>query len=163
MLGGMSAFIAAEAACLLEIDPEKLHSVPAPADAGAPSEAGLGVAEAATPYLGLACGKDHCEGSGHVCCASTYGDPDYSHGTCSTKDLCQTGDYFACESARDCSGEPACCVVRLKGGSFTSTTCAPDCAAGATRLCDAASEGSCPAGTTCRQSSEFPNLSECAR
>jgi hypothetical protein len=148
-------------ACLLEIDRNKLH--PAAVDAGGPSEAGADAGAAPAPYLGLACGNGHCDGgSGHVCCASTYGDPDYGNGACSTKDQCRTGDFFVCESPRDCDGLPACCVVRLKGGAFTSTSCAAACAAGATRLCDPSSNGSCPPGTTCRPSSEFPNLSECA-
>src|SRR5262249_32961948 len=122
-------------ACLLELDASKLHpaNVDASADAASASITD-GAAEAQPPYLGLACNTTHCPMPGHVCCASTFGDPDYGNGACSTEDQCQTGDYFVCESPRDCDGLPACCVVRLPGGAFTKTKCASSCDANGTTL-----------------------------
>jgi hypothetical protein len=114
-------------------------------------------------YLGVPCGDGPCAPPVSVCCATSFGDPDYRRGECSTRNDCQTGDYFACTNGRDCaytgSAGPRCCIVRLPGGAWTQTACMDACDAGA--LCGPSEPLACPAGQTCRASLDFPVLFEC--
>lgn len=117
----------------------------------------------AGPYPGLTCGSTFCTPPGEVCCTKTFGDPDIRNGACSTRSLCQTGDWFACATARDCSqaglGDQQCCVVRASG-AFTKTECAATCKTDQDTLC--ANDGKpCPGTSTCAPSTEFPSLFQC--
>lgn len=152
-------------ACLVDVDESLIDKAAAArADAAkgdASSDAAAGDADV---YLGLACGKTFCRPPGQVCCATKFGDPDIANGICSTKDLCETGDYFGCESARDCEksglGNLLCCAVHDKG-AFNLTKCAATCDSTSSVLCDPNAPAPCAAGQRCTPSTEFPSLYEC--
>ena len=122
-----------------------------------------GDSESAAPYAGFPCGATHCQPPGQVCCAKQFGDPDVANGVCSTKDLCKSGDYFACTSPRDCHAAAlpgtTCCAIHDRG-AFNLTRCEAACDATSSTLCDP--EGSaCPSPRRCLPSPEFPKLFEC--
>lgn len=148
-------------ACLVSVDESLIDTK---TDAAAPASDAGAEADAPLPYLGLPCGKGHCTRTGQVCCATTFGDPDIANGSCTTSSLCESGDWFACTSARDCReqglGDVYCCAVLLKG-AFNVTKCASTCASPDVVLCDAAAPR-CPTGLQCLPSTRFPALHECA-
>ena len=118
----------------------------------------------ATTYAGIACGSAFCAPPVEVCCAATYGDTDHRNGSCTQRNTCPTGDYFACLDERDCaytgSAGPYCCIERLKGGAWTKSACQSDCGSQDT-LCSKSSSG-CPAERACQASLELPELFQCA-
>jgi hypothetical protein len=169
-VGVVSALAIFVGACLVSVDESKLDAKSADAggdvatsDASSDATADAITAIDAAPYVGMSCGTSFCKPPGEVCCATTDGDPDISHGQCSTSDLCQTGDYFGCESELDCAesgyGSALCCIVH-DGDAFNITKCAATCASGNSQLCDPAGNA-CPVGRECLASPEFPALYEC--
>jgi hypothetical protein len=163
----IGASSALAAACFVDIDERLLTadaSAPHPPADASPSDASTDGAADAGPAR-VRCGDAACDPPVSVCCASSFGDTDYRRGACSTRDRCQTGDYFACTRALDCAypgaAGPLCCIVRLAGGAFTQTVCAAGCDGG-DALCDPGDGVPCPAGGACRASLEFPVLDQCA-
>jgi hypothetical protein len=154
----------AAGACLVEVD-ESLVDRPRDGgvDATTGGDGGKDAGVDAGPYPGLACGTSHCTRTGQVCCATTFGDPDIANGTCTTKDLCESGDYFGCTSARDCResglGDVTCCAAIVKG-AFNLTRCASTCTAPDVVLCEQATPR-CPGAQECLPSTRFPSLFEC--
>lgn len=159
-------------ACFVDVD-ETLIDKAAQRDAqseasadGSPAngDAAVDAGADADVYQGLACGKTFCRPPGQVCCATKFGDPDIANGICSTKDLCESGDYFGCESARDCEksglGNLLCCAVHDRG-AFNLTKCAATCDATSSILCDPNAAVPCATGQRCTPSTEFPSLYEC--
>lgn len=158
-------------ACLVDVDETLLDrasvdaaSTDAQTDQGSngDSDSGDGGSDA-EPYRGMPCGTGFCTPPSEVCCATTFGDPDITHGKCTSSALCDTGDYFGCTSPRDCAagglGTTLCCVVRQKG-AFTKTRCVSTCDDATGGLCDP-NGTPCPSPQTCRPSVEFRDLFEC--
>jgi hypothetical protein len=149
---------AVDAGCFAAIDESRIPGANGGDAAAAQDASNVGA------YLGVPCGTVACTPPVSVCCTDTFGDTDYRKGSCSTRDNCGTGDYFACVDDRDCryagSAGPYCCVVRLKGGAFTQTACQSDCGT-ADVLCSPGGIA-CPSAEVCRASLEFPVLFTCA-
>lgn len=150
-------------ACLVDVDERLIDRARVDAAALDARGDGSGAASDGGPYRGMPCGAGYCAPPGQVCCATTFGDPDITHGKCTSSDLCDTGDFFRCTSPRDCAaaglGTTLCCVVREKG-AFTKTQCASTCDNATGGLCDP-NGTPCPSTQSCRPSVEFQNLFEC--
>ena len=150
--------------CFVGID-EGLLDAGAHSDGASSHDAGA----EATAYLGIPCGDAACAPPVSVCCSASFGDTDYRRGACSTRDACKTGDFMACTAASDCrypgAAGPLCCVIRLPGGAYTQTACSSGCDAGpdpSNALCTEGDDTTCPSGSVCRASLEFPVLFSCA-
>ena len=164
---GVSALFAAFAlgvgsvpasACLVDVDEGLLDKAKAGADAARDTSA-----QSDAAYDGMPCGAARCQPPGQVCCAKQFGDPDIGNGVCSTRDLCESGDYFACTSPRDCVAaglsESLCCAVHVRG-AFNMTKCLSACDAMSATLCDPGG-APCASPRKCLPSPEFPKLFEC--
>jgi hypothetical protein len=154
------------AACFVGIDESLLaRDGGVSSSSGGGDAGGEGGAVDAGPAV-VACGDAACVPPVSVCCADTFGDTDHTKGSCSQRNDCSTGDWFACVEAHDCSyaasAGPRCCIVRLQGGAFTQTVCSTDCDGG-DALCAPDDGVGCLPGLACRASLEFPALDQCQR
>lgn len=158
---------AAFGGCFVGIDEGLLDASGDASSAQSDSAASHDAGDAAA-YLGVPCGDAPCAPPVSVCCSSTFGDTDYRRGSCTTRDTCKTGDFMACTAASDCrypgAAGPYCCVIRLPGGAYTQTACSAACDGGADAsnvLCTEGDDTTCPPGSICRASLEFPLLFSC--